>query len=46
MVLQILHTCKEVVSQSKDVKIDSSNIPKLAEKVIFNNIIKNILIDL
>jgi len=33
MVLQILNTCHEVVSESKDVKIVSSNIPILAEKV-------------
>lgn len=33
MGLQILKTCMKVMSQSKDVKIDSSNIPKLAEKV-------------
>jgi len=32
MVLQILNTCHEVVSESKDVKIVSSNIPILAEK--------------
>lgn len=36
MGLQILSTCKEVMSQSKDVKIISSNIPKLAEKVFYN----------
>jgi len=43
MVLQVLNTCMEVVSQSKDVKIVSSNIPKLAEKVIYNSyIVKNI----
>lgn len=35
MVLQILNTCQHVVNQSKDVKIISSNIPKLAEKVIY-----------
>jgi len=33
MVLQILSTCQKVVSQSKDVQIISSNIPKLALKV-------------
>lgn len=36
MVLQVLNTCQEVVSQSKDVKIVASNIPKLAEKVFCN----------
>lgn len=46
MVIQVLNSCKEVVSQSKDVKIVFSNIPKLAEKVIYNNcIIKSILIN-
>lgn len=34
MVLQVLNTCQEVVNQSNDVKIISSNIPKLAAKVI------------
>lgn len=33
MVLQVLNTCQEVVSQSKDVKIVSSNIPELAKQV-------------
>jgi hypothetical protein len=33
MVLQVLNTCQQVVRQSKDVKIVSSNVPKLAEKV-------------
>lgn len=36
MGLQILNTCKEVMSQSKDVKIISSNVPKLAEKVFYS----------
>lgn len=37
MGLNILNTCQEVVSQSKDVKIVTSNIFKLAEKVYFSN---------
>lgn len=31
--VRVLDTCQTVVSQSKDVKIISSNIPKLALKV-------------
>lgn len=33
MGLHVLNTCQEVVNQSKDVKIVSLNISKLAEKV-------------
>lgn len=36
MGLNVLKTCQEVVSQSKDVKIVPSKISKLAEEVLHN----------
>lgn len=36
MISEVLDTCQKVVSQSKDVNIISSNIPKLALKVFYN----------